>query len=178
MAAHQNYAIVQPVVEDTEGLVAMHGQSWLDAYPNDEHGVSNEFIKEAVDKRASEEGLMIRRGYIEESYKNPDYYLRIAKDKQGRVVGFVDGRKDEKSELTGLYIAKSEYGTGLAQQLCDGILKWFGNGEDIHLTVVTYNGRAQRFYEKIGFKIVAGSEHFHQGTVIPVVEMIRKGEKQ
>lgn len=174
---HPTYEIVQPTVEDAEGLVAMHGQSWLDAYPNDEHGVSREFIQEHVDQRASKEGIEKRRQYIQESYTNPDYYFRIAKNSQGEVVGFVDGRKGEKNELNGLYIDKAEYGKGLAQQLCDGILAWFSDKDDIYLTVVTYNGRAKTFYQKLGFEIIPGSEHLHKGTVIPVVDMIRKGEK-
>ena len=172
------YTIIQPNIEDAEELVAMHGQSWLDAYPNEEHGVSREFIQQSVDSRASEEGVKKRREYIQESHTSLDYYFQIARDNKGKLVGFIDGRRGEKNELSGLYIAKSEYGSGLAQQLCDGILTWFGNKEDIYLTVVTYNGRAQRFYEKIGFKIIPDSEHFHNGTVIPVVDMIRKGEKQ
>lgn len=172
---YQAYTIIQPQVEDAEALVAMHGQSWLDAYPSNEHGVSRDFIQATVDSRASEKGIEIRRGYIKESHTNPDYYFRIAKDTKGSVVGFIDGRKGEENELSGLYIAKSEYGTGLARELCEGILEWFGDDADIYLTVVTYNARAQRFYQKIGFKIIPGTEHFHNGTVIPVVDMVRKG---
>jgi len=57
------------------------------------------------------------------------------------------------------------------------ILNWFGNKDDISLTVVVYNGRAQSFYQKLGFEVIPGSKHFHKGTVITVVDMIRKGEK-
>lgn len=174
---HQTYTIVEPAIEDAEDLVAMHGESWLDTYPNDEHGVSRAFIQETVESRGSEKGIDMRREYIKESHSNPNYYFRIAKNNTGKVVGFIDGRKGEENELSGLYIAKSEYGTGLAQQLCGGILEWFGSEADVYLTVVTYNGRAQKFYQKNGFEIIPGTEHFHKGTVIPVVDMIRKGEK-
>lgn len=172
------YIISQPQIEDAEALTAMHGESWLDTYPNDEHGVSREFIQEEVDGRGSKEGIEKRRRYIKESYTNPDYFFRIAKNSEGKVVGFIDGRKgEEDNELCGLYIAKSEYGTGLAKQLCEGILEWFGYETDIYLTVVTYNARAQAFYRKIGFEMIPGTEHFHNETVIPVVDMIRKGVK-
>lgn len=173
----RSYAIVQPAIEDAEELVSMHGQSWLDAYPSDEYGVSREFIQQAVDKRATKQGLEIRRGYINEGLSNPSYYLRIAKNSEGEIVGFIDGRKEEKNELSGLYIAKSEYGTGLAQQLCDGIMEWFGKEEDIYLTVVTYNGRAQKFYRKNGFIVIPDTERLYKDTILPVVDMIRKGEK-
>lgn len=175
--SHSRYVIVEPAVEDAESLSAMHGQSWLDTYPNDEHGVSFDYIQAMVEKRGNKKGLEIRRKYIEESHTNPDYYFRVAKDIQGEVVGFVDGRKGKKNELCGLYIAKSEYGTGLALELCEGILGWLGRDKDVCLTVVSYNARAQKFYQKIGFEIIPGSEHFHGETVIPVIDMIRKGEK-
>lgn len=54
-------------------------------------------------------------------------------------------------------------------------LEWVGSA-DTTLTVASYNERAIRFYQKNGFEIVRDSEHTYAGTM-PVVRMIRKGEK-
>ena len=54
-------------------------------------------------------------------------------------------------------------------------LEWVGSA-DTTLTVASYNERAIRFYQKNGFEIVKDSEHTYAGTM-PVVRMIRKGEK-
>jgi ribosomal protein S18 acetylase RimI-like enzyme len=122
---------------------------------------------------------MKRRNYVEEAHTNPDYFLRIAKDRDGKVLGFIDVRRREKeNELCGLYVDKMVYGTGLAQAFTDEALHWLGDNKDIRLTVATYNNRAQAFYRKLGFEIVPGSERLRDNTGIPIVEMIRKGDTQ
>lgn len=171
-----SYSIQQPVVADAEELVAMHGQSWLDTYPAEEHGVSLEYVQKSIEERATPESLEKRRDYIRESHTNQDYYLRIARNSEGRLVGFIDGRKGEVNELTGLYIDKSEYGKGLAQELCKGLLEWLGDEKDIQLTVVDYNDRAQKFYNKMGFEKIEGSEYIYK-DVMPVIKMVRKRRK-
>jgi ribosomal protein S18 acetylase RimI-like enzyme len=173
----RKYTIAKPTVEDAEELTAMHGQSWLDAYPSEEHGISVAQIKESVDRRATKEGLEKRRGYITKTHTNPDYFLRIARDSENAIVGFVDGRPHNKGfELNGLYVAKSEYGTGLAMQLWQEFLRWAGTDRDVILSVVAYNQRARAFYSKIGFKTVPGTKRPHQSGM-PIIDMIRKAQK-
>jgi len=173
------YTITVPEVEDMEGIIEMHVQSWLDVYPNDQFGVSREHVQESVKRFTNDEGHRKRRAYIEEAHTNPDYFLRIAKNADNKVVGFIDGRRrDDENELAGLYLDKSEYGTGLAQDLTDQFFTWLGNDKkDVRLTVATYNDRAQAFYRKLGFAIVPGTERPKDTTGIPIVEMIRKGDK-
>ena len=174
-----DYRIVQPTKEDVNELAEMHAQSWLDAYPNENAGVSEDFVQKRAGQFMSPEGNKKRLAYINESYANPDYFFRIAKDNQGKIVGFVDARRDENShELNGLYIDKSEYGSGLAMELAEPALEWLGKEHDIKVTVVEYNGRAQAFYKKLGFELVPGTQHFHKDTPMPVVDMLRKGDRR
>lgn len=174
-----DYRIVVPELEDIEGIIEMHVQSWLDVYPNEEQGISREHVQESVKRFTNEDGHIKRRKYIEEAHTNPDYFFRIAKDADGRIVGFIDvRRRSEENELGGLYLDKAAHGTGLAQQLADQAMSWLGDdGKNIRLTVATYNDRAQAFYRKLGFELVPGSERAKDNTGIPIVEMLRKGGK-
>jgi RimJ/RimL family protein N-acetyltransferase len=171
------YKVLQPTDDDVLALAKMHSKSWIDAYPNDEYGVSREFIEEHIKKLTTEKGLSFRHGLVKEQQDNPDYYLRVAKDKNDLIVGFVDARRGEEPELCGLYIDESTYGSGLARQLAEPVMEWLGRERDIKLTVVAYNLRAQAFYKKLGFEVVPGSDKFHNNTPLPVIDMIRKGDK-
>lgn len=172
-----DYTITTPEPEDIEGITQMHVQSWLDVYPNEEHGISREHVQESVKRFTNEDGYKKRLAYVQEAHTNPNYFFRIAKDKEGKIVGFIDvRRRDQENELAGLYLEKTAYGSGLAQQLTDQALDWLGDdGKDIRLTVATYNDRAQAFYRKLGFERVPGSEREKDKTGIPIVEMLRKG---
>lgn len=168
-----------PEIEDTEGIIEMHVQAWLDVYPNEEYGISLAHVQQSVKRFTNDDGHSKRRAYIAEAYTNPDYFFRIAKNKDGKIVGFIDARRREKeNELDGLYVDKIAYGTGLGRQLTDEVIEWFGNNKYTRLTVATYNGRAQAFYRKLGFEKVPGSERLKDNTGIPIIEMIRKGDKQ
>lgn len=172
------YIITQPTEADADGLINMHVRSWLVTYPSEENGVSEDFVRDRVKRFTTSEGQEKRRDYIRESYSNPDYYLRVAKDETGTVVGFVDARRGATNELCGLYIDSSAYGSGLATELAEPALEWLGKGKDIMVTVVAYNGRAQAFYRKLGFALVAGSERPYKDTPIRVVDMVRKSKAE
>lgn len=173
-----DFTIVRPTQDDRDGLIAMQAQSWIDAYPNDDYGISLEYIEDYVQGFSTPAGQAKRLGYIRESYENDDYYLRIAKDKAGKVVGFVDARRGQPPELNGLYIDKSAYGSGLAMDLAEPALQWLDKKRDIKLTVLAYNERAQRFYRKLGFVDVPNSEKFHKNTPLKVIDMIREGDER
>lgn len=166
-----------PELSDTGDIIALHTRSWLDTYPNDENGVSREYIAEYVKRFSSNEGRERRNNYIREVHKSTDYYFCIGCNENGKVIGFVDARREgDKRELSGLYIAKEYYGSGLGYDLAKGAIDWLGVDNDITLHVVTYNGRAKRFYQKLGFEEVAGTERFRTETIIPIIDMIKRVE--
>jgi len=173
----RQFSIEQPTIEDVEGLLTMHVQSWFDAYPNESLGIDKSYIAKRMERLTSEKGRAKRAEIIRDAATNSNHYMQLARAKDGIVVGFVDAKiHDGIYELEGLYIDKSTYGSGLAHQLTDGALDFLGRDNEIRLTVVAYNARAQKFYHKMGFEIVEGSEHLHKDTIIPVVDMIRKGD--
>ncbi len=171
------YSIERAKLEDALELAAMHNQSWIDTYPNDEAGVSLDYIKETIAGRLSEDGLNRRRRNIERSESDPTFFLRIAKNESNTIAGFIDGSlNDGKYELAGLYTEKSTHGTGLALKLWESYKEWADPTRPIWLTVVTYNERAKAFYKKIGFKELPDTERLYNGTHIPVVDMERAPE--
>jgi len=169
-----HYTIEQPKVSDTLELTKLHNQSWIETYPNEEFGISQEYIKDRVSNRLSTEGIERRKTVIKLSSENSTYFLRIARDKSGNIVGFIDGNlRDNGYWLDGLYTLKSTYGTGLGKLLWESYLPWTNNN-NISLTVASYNKRAIAFYMKLGFTKKAGSERIFSDTPIPVIDMIRK----
>jgi ribosomal protein S18 acetylase RimI-like enzyme len=57
-----------------------------------------------------------------------------------------------KGTLTGMYVRASERGTGLAEDIVNAVFAYAQpRVELIQLSVATTNGRAVRFYERLGF---------------------------
>ena len=169
-----HYTIEQPKVSDALQLAKLHNQSWIETYPNEEFGISQEYIEDRVSHRLSAEGIKYRETAIKSSSEHSTYFLRIARDERGSIVGFVDGNlKDDGYWLDGLYTLKSTYGTGLGTLLWEAYLPWTHN-KDITLTVAAYNQRAIAFYKKLGFTKVTGSEGTFADTPMPIINMIRR----
>jgi len=171
-----NYRIEQPTAVDALKLAKLHNQSWIETYPNDEYGISKSYIEERVANRLSEEGIKRRKAAIQQSYDDPTYFLRIAKNELGEIVGFIDGHlKEGEYWLDGLYTLMSTHGTGLGKLLWDTYLPWTNN-KVVLLTVAIYNDRARAFYRKLGFEDRAGTERNFADTPIPVIDMVHKVE--
>lgn len=173
-----NYTIESPTTNDTLELATMHNQSWHETYPNEALGIDGAYIETQIAHRLSEKGLLRRESMILFSHDDPSYFLRIARDESGKIVGFIDGHfKDDEYSLDGLYTLKNTHGTGLGKQLWETFLLWAGD-HDIQLTVTTYNERAKAFYKKAGFVEKPGTERTFGSTIIPVIDMDRVSTKQ
>ena len=169
-----HYTITQPRVSDALELTKLHNQSWIETYPNEELGISQEYIVDRVSNRLSTKGIERRETAIKSSSENSIYFLRIARNESGSIVGFIDGNlKNDGYWLDGLYTLKSTYGTGLGKILWESYLLWTNNN-NVSLTVASYNTRAIAFYAKLGFTKKAGNERKFGDTPIPVIDMIRK----
>ncbi|HEU5121414.1 MAG TPA: GNAT family N-acetyltransferase [Candidatus Saccharimonadales bacterium] len=176
--AEQRFTITSPSLAEVEELNAMWTQSWLDTYPNEEFGVPYEWVSEKISRQTTPEGIEKRKKQIQAAAGNPDVLWRIAKDKSGKIIGVAAPHRDENVQRLGaLYVDKKYHGSGVAQALMKEILAWADPTRPIELEVATYNERAKAFYKKYGFEEVSGSEHLVHDK-IPVVRMIRKGDKQ
>lgn len=174
----ETYTIHRPKIEEALELATMHNKSWVDTYPNDDAGVSLEYIKELISTRLSEESLDRRRSNIARSKDDTAYFLRIAKNKSGDIVGFIDGFfENDTYELAGLYTDKKTHGSGLAMQLWHSYKQWMNPAKTVWLTVATYNEKAKAFYRKVGFKELPHTKRLYKKTRIPVIDMERIPEK-
>lgn len=172
---NSNYSIERPEINDAVEIINMHNKSWLDTYPNKEYGISQGYIEDMISNRLTPKGVAQRRDNIQRSYDDPTYFLRIAKDSKGDIVGFIDGFfEDDKYELAGLYTARHTHGTGLAIDLWHSYQTWADPAKSIWLTVVTYNHRARGFYRKIGFAELPETERSYGESHIPIIDMERK----
>ncbi|MBI4032629.1 GNAT family N-acetyltransferase [Candidatus Berkelbacteria bacterium] len=162
--------------EDAEEMVHVHNQSWLETYPNEEHGISEEDIRHRLAAKA--EGKVERYRKMIETQRDSDHAAFVARQ-NGTTVGialpYVEG--DGRRRLGALYVLKRAHGTGAGSQLLGRALQWHGNN-DVYLQVTSYNERAKRFYEKHGFEFT-GKEGFEEvGDVkMPVMEMVRRKQE-
>lgn len=171
------FNIVSPSVNDAEGLAAVAYQSWIDTYPNEELGISVEYLQDLRAHRISDGGIQSLRKRIERLESDPNFFLRVAKDSKGHVVGFIDGEKGEDAyELQDLFTDKSTHGSGLGSQLWQSFNTWVDSEKPIQLSVVPYTERAPAFYKKIGFEIVPNSEGYYNDSMIPTIKMERPPE--
>lgn len=171
------YDIVSPTIDDAEGLAIVAYQSWIDTYPNDDLGISMEYIRKLREHWTSEDGIRRIRERIKRLDSDTDFFLRVAKDSKGSVVGFIDGIKsDEAYELQDLFTFESTHGSGLGAQLWESFRSWVDPQKPIQLSVVPYTERAPAFYKKKGFLEIPGSESFYKDTILPTIKMERPPE--
>lgn len=159
--------------DDIEAATEMRLQSWLDTYPNEEAGVTREWVEARNEKQRTLEAMERRRRQMEEF--GAGWVARV----NGEIVGMTTPYKDQYGiqHVGSLYVAKEQHGTGIGAALMQKILEWADQDQPLVLSVVSYNERAKAFYQKWGFKEVTGSESLFAG-VIPEIDMVRPGDSQ
>jgi len=167
------FVIRKATVDDTEAIRRMHAASWLATYPNDEHGVPYDWVKEYTDNWLTPEHLEKSKIYFGKAMDDPNGFYRVA-ESDGEIVGFVHAatNEDESKELKAIYTRPDMFGSGLGHQLMQSAAEWIGEAQ-ANLEVAVYNQRAICFYEKYGFRKVPGTEYLYRDK-IPVIKMIRE----
>lgn len=168
------YELRSAELSDTKAIRTMHAQSWLDTYPNEEFGISKEWVKERVSHWITPEGLSESEEHLKGIFNNPEHLYRIATEGDN-VIGFVHAFNTEgEQELKALYVDKDHKGSGLAQKLMKEVNEWVDKTKPIKLGVATYNQRAINFYINQGFEKLPNSEHLFADK-IPTLTMMRNG---
>ena len=75
-----HYSIAQPTTSDSLELAKVHNQAWIETYPNEELGITKQYIGDRIAGRLSKEGLERRESAINLSHDKSTYFLRIATD--------------------------------------------------------------------------------------------------
>lgn len=170
------FAIREAMPDDAVSARAMQAESWLATYPNEEAGVSYEWVKNLTDSWLTDEKLDQSRQIFTDVINDPSVFYRLA-ESNGRVVGFVHAATNNNGtkELEAIYTSPETFGSGLGQRLMNLASEWIGHAETT-LKVAEYNTRAIRFYEKNGFQVVKGTEELYK-EMIPIITMKREGVK-
>jgi ribosomal protein S18 acetylase RimI-like enzyme len=168
-------AIVRPTVGDVESYRRMQMQSWMDTYPNEDAGVSLEWVTTRTQSYLTPEAIERSKERVQALLDDSTHqFIYVAKVGDASV-GMINATSIEGHQrLEALYVDKAYHGTGTAQALMDIAMAQLDMNEPVVLEVVAYNERAQRFYQKNGFAIVPGSEHVY-AEVLPSLKMIRPG---
>lgn len=174
-----NIKIIEGGPENDWDIREIRRATWLDTYPNTEHGITvedveSEFAQYPDTPEGRKRQLVAHRHFYE---GNTKYYM--AKDEK-KFVGFFIGSKGEDSNrLLAIYVLPEYQGHGIGESLINAGLKWFGDDKDIYVNVAKYNDSACGFYAKFGFvktgkDVTDPHEALPSGKVIPEIGMVRK----
>ena len=164
--------IKEAVAEDVREARAMQARSWLATYPNEENGVSEEWVRARTEHWLAPEVLDKSVERLDAILHDPTQFYRLAMQ-YDTVVGFVHltTKEDGSKYLEAIYTEPSTFGSGVGDTLMKTADTWIG-ASPVTLEVVRYNARAITFYQKHGFEMVPDSEHLYADTM-PVVYMKR-----
>lgn len=151
--------LIKTMETDAEirGKAYVHWRGWHDAYPG---LVSDAYLEKLTLEKCEQMAFQWRDN------------LLVAKD-GARVVGFAGyGEADPTTgELFALYVLKEYWGTGIAQLLMQAALDRLAAYPKVVLWMVKGNARAQRFYEKCGFRLT-GEEKLTSSVGAYGVQMV------
>lgn len=113
------YVVEEMQLEDIEAATAMRLKSWLDTYPNDELGISREWVEQRNAAQQSEAKIESRRQRFIDGKAGGTFNAWVAKGAEGRIIGsttpYID--EDDTRHIGSLYVDKEWHGTGIAHQL-------------------------------------------------------------
>jgi len=174
--------------EDNESIRRVQAESWLAAYPNDEVGISHDWIRGITDTWLTPEALTASEQRMVGQVSDPDG-INIVALSDDEIIGFSSATRRHPAhgdaDIFAIYLRPDMFGTGAGQALMTETLNLIGDTY-VRLDVASYNGRAIRFYKRNGFNIVPNSEQLYptgpNGKIppliigknaIPTIDMIR-----
>ncbi|MBP7767437.1 GNAT family N-acetyltransferase [Candidatus Saccharibacteria bacterium] len=168
--------------EDAEAVFNVQRETWLDTYPNEELGITQEDIRKRVE---GDNGELVQtkidrwRAVIETA---GDKRVVFVARNEGEIVGFVAPAIMEGQRRIGaIYVLPETQGLGVGSKLIQQALNWHGQAEDVYLHVATYNRIAIDFYKQYGFEItdaeIQDDFAIQNGyKEIPEIEMVLKAK--
>ncbi len=177
MEKKSKFFIAQPIAGDEVLIGLMHKQAWLETYLDEEHGITEGVINEEISFVATPDGDLFRKNVFTEAQSHPDKILyRVARNQDGKVVGFIHCTKDDaQNEIEGIYLLNEAKGFGVGSRLMNEFLVWADKTKQCFLKVFTANKSAIRFYKKYGFEISYEPPELI-GKKFAFVEMTRPAE--
>jgi ribosomal protein S18 acetylase RimI-like enzyme len=162
---------------DAEGILDVRYQTYIETYPNKEHGITRADIEVYLSRRSQDESVAIQHKLL----RNPDLLSLVALDGASIVAWALFAKDSNRNRLSAVYVLPDYQNQGVGTQMLKRGLAWLGDEKDIWLGVAKYNEQAIRAYEKLGFKrgkdITDDLFELSGGAIIPEIEMIKKAAK-
>ena len=155
MKSHEISVVIERAVPDDAGAICkIRDVARIDAYPNEELGVTAEDVR-VMSEGPEGEFLPRRIKFLRSELEAKDgtnNTIFVARS-NNEVVGFAAPRhEDDKYWIDQAYILPEFQGKGIGVKLMKQALASIGNDQDIFLHVVSYNQNAISFYENFGFQ--------------------------
>ncbi len=174
--------VERAVPDDAETICEIRDRAWLEAYPNDELGITADDIR--INAQGREGEFIPRRiAYLKDQLAKDDgtgmttFVAKVG----GKVVGYVDPRIDEQNHrrIGAIYVSPEAQGMGVGGKLMRQVLDLYGREQDIYLEVVSYNQNAIDFYKHFGFEQTDAVVPEEEGRPdylksLPQIEMVLK----
>jgi ribosomal protein S18 acetylase RimI-like enzyme len=145
-----NIIIREARPEDVRDIQNVYHETWLDTYPSEEVGVIVEDIEENFKNAYSKETLDNIANKIRTLPVTAKFLIAVVNDK---VVGLCRiSIKEEFNQLNAIYVLPAYQGMGIGLKFWDESMIFFDKNKRIIVQVATYNSRAIKFYEKLGFR--------------------------
>jgi GNAT superfamily N-acetyltransferase len=172
------YAIELAKPGDGEAICRVTADTWVDTYPNEDHGITAEMIRRnqyQPDGSLRDDFIDLTEGAL--NVNGSERAIYVAK-KLGEIVGVASlAPVGDRCKLRTLFVTPSQQGNGIGPELLKQVLSWRPSKETF-LNVATYNQRAITLYERFGFKIAGpiapeDSITFYNGIRLPEYVMVR-----
>ncbi len=163
--------------EDARDINNLLAKTWIDTYPNEKEGITEQDIKDFVAGNLTEESVKARAEAVKNAGENKKFLLA---KQDGVLIGeclLLD--RGEDYQLKAFYVLPEHQRKGVGQMLWKEAEKFFTENKDIIVWSALYNEKTINFYEKLGFVKTDKdmSSQFHKlpsGKFIREIEMILK----
>ena len=164
--------VVSATNEDVPGIIEVLKVAWLGTYINEQIGVTKEKIEELFNDFSDRSARWQKRI----DAKDPIYVIKKDNTVLGVAAPKIEGGKHR---VGALYVHPDAQGMGVGKALLEQVLELYKE-HPVYLDVVTYNKKAQDFYEHMGFQFTGETVDMtieRVGVSLPNYEMIYKREK-
>lgn len=163
--------------EDAREIKDVFYYGWLATYPNQEANITTEDIEEKYKDRHSEQSL---QKLAQKISSLPKGEIMLVAKISNKVVGVCRATVgDTENRIIALYVLPENQRTGIGTALWQATLRYFDSTKQTLVDVASYNVRAIRFYERLGFTDTGKRMNdarftMKNGATIPEIEMRRQ----
>lgn len=148
---NQNLKIEYVQMEDAFEINEVLKKSWLSGMGNKDLGIDEKVLEKEF------EFTEVTKANWEKSFQEDNLpgegFWKAVED--GKILGFIRAGKSEDKigKIKSIYVLPDAQGKGIAQKLMETALNWLSDQNEVQIQCAAYNTRAQKFYEKYGFKV-------------------------